>query len=69
MSKVKQTFGEHMIKLVKNISKIATAAVVIKNGVDIYRTGKTLFDTGRKAKDGAGKVNKVLSAVKKGLKS
>lgn len=58
-----------MIKLVKNISKIAAAAVVLKNGVEIYKTGKSLLNTASKAKDGAGKVGKICAAVKKGLKS
>lgn len=58
-----------MIKIVKNISKIATAAVILKNGVELYKTGKTLIEACGKAKNGAGKANKIVSAVKKGLKS
>lgn len=58
-----------MIKIMKNISKIATAALMLKSGIELYKTGKTLLNAANKAKTGAGKANKIASAVKKGLKS
>ena len=58
-----------MIKLMKNISKIATAAVMVKSGLELYKTGKNLVNACTKAKKGAGKASKIATAVKKGLKS
>lgn len=63
-----------MVNITKNISRIATAVMVVKTGYEIYQTTKTVsttlssFTKGKKnVKKASVSASKVLSAIKKGI--